>query len=229
MKNADKTECSRGHPYNEVNTYITPSGVRQCRACRPYQRSKTGVKGLGQFHAQKTHCKNGHEYTEENTLRTANGTRRCRTCRNASSRRYKAGLSDAVVNLEDMRSTCRNGHELNPETILVWSKILVCPECNAAVKFRHRLRRYGLTEEQYYSMLAQQEGRCAICESAFEDLQKTPHIDHDHDTGQVRGLLCGKCNSGIGYLQDDLGLVRAAASYLARYADTAASGSEDRA
>jgi len=43
------------------------------------------------------------------------------------------------------------------------------------------------------------------------------HIDHDHVTGQVRGLLCGKCNSAIGLLQDDPEIIRAAAKYVMKH------------
>lgn len=59
-------------------------------------------------------------------------------------------------------------------------------------------------------MLDGQTG-CAICGQPFV---KTPQADHDHATGQVRGLLCGNCNSGLGLLQDNPELLRAAANYL---------------
>lgn len=65
----------------------------------------------------------------------------------------------------------------------------------------HRLSRYGLTVECYNSMLKQQNNCCKICLQPFNG-KKSPHIDHDHRTGNVRGILCSTCNSGLGMLKD---------------------------
>jgi hypothetical protein len=65
------------------------------------------------------------------------------------------------------------------------------------------LTTYGLTKERYEHMLAEQKGACAICRTPFEKLGETPHIDHDHRTGRVRGLLCSKDNLFLGYAGDD--------------------------
>lgn len=80
--------------------------------------------------------------------------------------------------------------------------------------------RYGLTEAQYEEMVQAQGGVCAICrERPLTKRSGTPtdrlHVDHDPATGQVRGLLCGNCNRGIGMLQHDPERLRAALSYLA--------------
>jgi Recombination endonuclease VII len=75
----------------------------------------------------------------------------------------------------------------------------------------HRLVAYGLTREGYDRMLAQQHGACAICK---QKSQATLCIDHDHSTGQVRGLLCRKCNAGLGLFDDSPCRLRAAAAYL---------------
>jgi len=72
-------------------------------------------------------------------------------------------------------------------------------------------RQYGITQEQYNQFLIAQGGRCAICQTKFV---KIGHIDHDHKTGKVRGLLCFKCNVGIGHLDDDPLKVKAALDYL---------------
>lgn len=59
----------------------------------------------------------------------------------------------------------------------------------------HIMSKYGLSMETLSMMLYEQENKCAICERPFI---KTPHVDHDHITGKVRGLLCGPCNTGLG-------------------------------
>jgi hypothetical protein len=71
--------------------------------------------------------------------------------------------------------------------------------------------RYGITVEQYQKMYVQQNGRCAICDR--ED-SNTLHIDHNHKTGKVRGLLCGACNRGIGMFGDNKDLLMNAMEYL---------------
>ena len=61
------------------------------------------------------------------------------------------------------------------------------------------LKKYNLTHELYEKMLLKQEGKCAICKMLFEETK--PNIDHDHDTGAVRGLLCSPCNIVLGYIE----------------------------
>lgn len=75
--------------------------------------------------------------------------------------------------------------------------------------------KYGITLAEYDWLVEQQEGRCAIC------LVDAPgrgsdiwHVDHDHDTGEVRGLLCNRCNPGLGFFQDDPDRLELAARYL---------------
>jgi hypothetical protein len=74
---------------------------------------------------------------------------------------------------------------------------------------------YDLTTEEYDSLLEAQEGSCAICTVPFELTRA--HVDHDHTTGHVRGLLCGSCNRGLGLLRDDKHLLARAIVYLEPY------------
>ena len=73
-------------------------------------------------------------------------------------------------------------------------------------------RNYGLSESEYLSMIERQGGACAICKRADVDL----HIDHNHKTSAVRGLLCPPCNWGIGHLQDNIDILRSAIEYLSQ-------------
>ncbi len=92
----------------------------------------------------------------------------------------------------------------------------------AAVR-RKRLRRYALTPADYDRLLAEQGGLCAICgkpESVQQPNRVTGAeslaVDHDHETGRVRGLLCMLCNTAIGKFGDDPEMLRRAANYLER-------------
>lgn len=75
----------------------------------------------------------------------------------------------------------------------------------------------GMTVERYNEMLHEQNMCCAICGANAMDLPKALCVDHDHATGEVRGLLCRSCNVAIGHLKDSLELVHRAANYLALY------------
>lgn len=93
----------------------------------------------------------------------------------------------------------------NPERVRVANR-------NSAYK-----RRYNITLEDYNEMLVAQGHCCAICScGSWESRDGRLHVDHDHQTGEVRGLLCYKCNVGLGSFQDDPAGLRAAADYLER-------------
>lgn len=73
---------------------------------------------------------------------------------------------------------------------------------------------YGLTLEQYDSLLNKQCGLCAICRGKEPGRGKFFHVDHDHVTGKVRGLLCQNCNLMIGHALDSAAVLQAAVKYL---------------
>jgi Recombination endonuclease VII len=89
------------------------------------------------------------------------------------------------------------------------------PEFRKRLALRNRIRLYGMTEEQFGDVLANQNGLCALChEPLFGSRGRSPVIDHDHATGKVRGILHNNCNIAIGMLQDDAKKLRLAAEYL---------------
>lgn len=78
---------------------------------------------------------------------------------------------------------------------------------------RHKGERYGLTQGELQAIYNRAGARCEICRRT--DVRPARlHIDHNHDTGEVRGLLCTSCNTGIGLLKDNPEIVTAAAAYL---------------
>ncbi len=75
-------------------------------------------------------------------------------------------------------------------------------------------RRHGVTSEQYGEVLKLQKGVCAICGKLNPNKNRRLALDHCHTNGQFRGLLCGKCNIGIGQFNDNANLLRKAALYI---------------
>jgi hypothetical protein len=80
---------------------------------------------------------------------------------------------------------------------------------------RHLVRKYGVTFARYAELLKEQHGCCAIC-GRPEPPTRMLDVDHDHKTGQVRGLLCTSCNRVIGHTGDSPTILRSAADYLER-------------
>lgn len=130
---------------------------------------------------------------------------------------------------------CRNGlHVITEENLIreMGSRgkmVSRCGSCVAATRKRNRdsaasrewkTKRHGISTEQYEAMLAEQDGVCLICKKP--PLGRRLHIDHDHSCcpgtwscGKcVRGLLCNKCNQGLGSFKDDPELLQAAIAYL---------------
>jgi Recombination endonuclease VII len=80
---------------------------------------------------------------------------------------------------------------------------------------KHLKQKYGMTEADYRALFEAQGGVCAICRCLPDGVDLTLLVvDHDHETGRVRGLLCTTCNLGLERFKDDPKLLRAAALYL---------------
>lgn len=156
----------------------------------------------------------------------------CRACGNTRSRAWR-GANRAKVRTqargyyagdpEVQRARCRAWRIANRDKAkactLAWRAANPDKAQASARAYKHANRkkalasRYRLTPAQVDEMHIKQDGRCAIC--------LTPRklcVDHNHATRIVRALLCHNCNTGIGQLKEDPGLLRAAAEYLERHA-----------
>lgn len=101
-----------------------------------------------------------------------------------------------------------------------WASGARPPSVNTASRRAARIKhRYGIAAAEYDAMLAEQGGRCAICREYPTKRNTRAHwdgklcVDHDHETGRIRGLLCNDCNLVAGYGKSPV-VLRAAANYL---------------
>jgi hypothetical protein len=116
----------------------------------------------------------------------------------------------------------------NRETILgykrKWSinhpeKVLEAAR-KARIKYKDRntnyclVRKYGITLEEYNLLVAKQNGLCGMCQKPKD--RRRFCVDHDHQTGKIRGLLCDRCNTGIGLIGDSHNSIKRALLYLER-------------
>src|SRR5690349_20464048 len=128
-----------------------------------------------------------------------------------------------MANAQKNQTHCKHGHRFTPENTYVERKtgFRICLTCRKKYRDgwakRNTTRRaqtwrrwnlkakFGITPEQVDAMLAEQGGGCAICGSKVSKTKISDrfHIDHDHKTNRVRGLLCNHCNVAIGMANDD--------------------------
>lgn len=93
------------------------------------------------------------------------------------------------------------------------------PENKKRIKHHARVSQYkklGITIEDYNNMLKKQKNKCGICRAKIHEnsYKKLFDVDHNHNTGKVRGLLCNHCNRGLGYLKDNKSYLKNAIKYL---------------
>ena len=172
-----------------VATHLT-SRVRQCRDCGE-------VKPVGEFPRSKP--RPGPSYPQG----------RCKPCQNAWSRIKRRRLYQEDLEYRaKVRTLANRWRKSNPEIV-------------ARIRVRgrvgRRLKKYGITEIELSQMFADQGGKCSICEAPLGDSYQssgTYVVDHDHQIGTVRSLLCDACNVGIGKFRDNIDFVQAARQYL---------------
>jgi hypothetical protein len=121
-------------------------------------------------------------------------TSHCKECRNRSRREY--------------------GRNHQPELTKIRREWYIGKRAEQLAKAKaYNLRRYGITLFEYDKMLDEQGGVCKICKEP-PSKRFSLSVDHDHETGRVRGLLCGNCNFALGYAKDNPSTLRKMADYL---------------
>ena len=141
----------------------------------------------------------------------------CKSCRHLyylknREKFIRASRENRVKNRERILEYKKKYTERNRERIAKYQKKY--REENRESKIAHYyLSKYGLTPEQRADMFQKQEGKCAICRNPFQNALYT-HVDHDHKTGKVRGMLCYSCNLLIGFAREDESVLLAAINYI---------------
>ena len=89
-----------------------------------------------------------------------------------------------------------------------------CSEYSAAQRNRSYKYNYGIDLEKYNELFNTQNSCCAICKKHQSAFKKRLHVDHEHESGGIRGLLCHNCNLAIGRLYEDPVIIKAALEYV---------------
>jgi len=126
------------------------------------------------------------------------------------------------ANKEKHEATKKAYREANKEKLDAYKKAWreAHPEAHKVHgRKNHLQRKYGLTLEQFTEMLRTCDGRCQCCKTPFSEIiGQRPCIDHCHETGRVRGILCDRCNQALCHAGDNPKILRAPANYLERKA-----------
>jgi len=140
-------------------------------------------------------------------LNSDTGTKLCSSCKNEQSVSGYWKNSSSFDGLDYQCKDCKRKSRPSQD------------KTNAKIYARNwnRKKHTGFTSEEFEAKLVEQGGKCAICGTDEPGRNKDWNADHCHNTGQKRGLLCNKCNLGIGHLNDDPALLQAALNYLLRY------------
>ncbi len=135
----------------------------------------------------------------------------CKACNLAAkAQRYGADPEPA-------KERVRQWQRENPDRVNEYRRRYnASTERKAANRRGHLKRKFGLTPEEYDEMLASQDGVCGICKRPPTE-GISLHVDHDHETGQIRGLCCFRCNNALGDFDDDPARLAAAMAYLDRH------------
>jgi len=88
--------------------------------------------------------------------------------------------------------------------------------CKSCVRINQITKKMGISPEFYLQMVKDHGGKCSICNVYESTLAKGLAVDHDHETGKIRGLLCSQCNTGLGMFKDSLTFLTNAIDYLKR-------------
>lgn len=163
--------------------------VKQCRICGE-------TKPLTEFYAMQG-MRDGHR-TE------------CKVCHRALRvERYRKDPQKYIARVKEWQLENAERHLENQR------RRRAKPETKRREREGYLRRKYGITLAEYDAMLEAQGGTCALCDSPPTE-GISLHVDHDHATGEIRGLLCFLCNNALGDFDDDPARMRAAVAYLDR-------------
>lgn len=145
--------------------------------------------------------------------------------RQRTGREVLAPLAPKVHLVVDGRKRCSKCHRSLPIDSFTKSGRMKCGysgRCRECQRALVRKFKFGVTQDRYDAMLAEQAGVCAVCERVETDLSRSRRpkplsVDHCHETGRVRGLLCSRCNIAIGLVGDDPNLLRKLIGYLSAH------------
>ncbi len=129
--------------------------------------------------------------------------------------RYKEGAKSSLTSTERMARWRANNREYAMKSHREYARRWRATPEGKRMKRNTALKKaYGITIDQFDAMVDAQGGKCLICQKTLTLWSKFTHVDHDHDTGEIRAILCHPCNSALGLLGEKVSLLQRAIIYL---------------
>lgn len=186
--------------------------MKQCSRCRIEQSVNNFVKDKSHSDGRRSACR---ACTNVRPIREplAKGQKRCADCERILDVKSFSKAAQALDGLQHACRTCQavRRAEYYAKNRKRDNSRRVAAHDSAAQRERSLRKRYGIGQAEYDTLLISQGGHCAICPAVPG--ARPLHIDHCHSTGIIRGLLCPKCNTVAGYIEDQ-DLVEAVKRYL---------------
>jgi Recombination endonuclease VII len=172
-------------------------------------------KSINEFYNQK-----GRKYGKES---------RCIKCKLITKETHEQNNMRKIIDQKIEQRSCRicntikNISEFHKSKAGFAGRVAICKPCLKPITHKKAVKRkdvirnyelkkaYGITQNDYNEMLIAQKGVCKICSIQKEE---TLHVDHNHTTGKIRGLLCNRCNMSLGMVKEDIIILNNMISYL---------------
>lgn len=143
---------------------------------------------------------------------------------------------EKILEIKKVCLCCKKDKEITKFSIIgyenpyQYKRDNMCDSCNSkrfnilnvynGISFKeekgNRYKKYKITQKDYNNLFIIQEGKCLICSTHQSNLKKKLAVDHNHQTSEVRGLLCANCNAGLGMFKDNEQILKNAVLYLRR-------------
>ena len=155
----------------------------------PWNKGKVGILSE-ESRKRMSNAQKGHVCSEETRKKLSESGKGKHSGEKAAN--WKGGVATGAVNLKKYQKNWNLNHR-------------------AENRNKNLLKKYGMTSSQYNEIFEKQSGLCLICKKRSK---QTLAVDHNHNTGKIRGLLCVRCNQGLGHFYDSQELLSEAINYL---------------
>jgi len=139
----------------------------------------------------------------------------CRSCSKHFNENTDPNIG-IVVNNKKYCSKCKLYKPTSEFKIINNKKLYYCCKKCTSKLSKARYGNHNMTESQFIDLINNQKNKCSICENDFKS-NRHAYIDHNHKSGENRGLLCPKCNTLLGACNDDIKILNNAINYLIKY------------
>ena len=195
------SKCKREKPRNcfSKDTRAADGLQCHCKECQSYEHKKLRERDIERDIPETKKCRDCNKVLPasdfyKNKVNSDGLAPKCKTCHNASSLEYSRKKPDKA---RERREKWKNDN----------------PERHFSAQRKYLLKQYNLTVEEYVDMLEERHQVCQVCGRQERTVRSLP-VDHCHQTGVVRGLLCSDCNKMLGMANDDPAILRKLVEYL---------------